>query len=147
MIRFSVYGIPVPQGSTRALVTKSGRAIVTNANSNRLALWRNDVVAAASTARGDSPTMTGATWVDAVFYLPRPKAHYRTGANANLLRDAAPARPAKMPDLDKLIRAVLDALTVSGVIDDDGQVVTLNVSKRYATNTMRPGVSVVVLAA
>jgi Holliday junction resolvase RusA-like endonuclease len=45
-----------------------------------------------------------------------------------------------MPDLDKLIRAILDALT--GVVwRDDGQVVDIVASKVYADT---PGVDVVI---
>jgi len=145
MIEFSVGGIPVPQGSTRALVTKAGRAIVTNSNSNRLALWRNDVVAAASRTLGDRPAIAAPVAVVLWFYLPRPKSHYRTGTNAHLLRDNAPELPAKTPDIDKLIRAILDGLTVAGVIADDSLVCSLHASKEYADGAMRPGVRVGVL--
>jgi crossover junction endodeoxyribonuclease RusA len=145
MIEFSVYGAPVPQGSTRALVTKGGRAIVTNSNSNRLALWRNDVVAAAVKAIGDAPPIDVPVGVVVWFFMPRPKSHYRTGANAHVLRDNAPALPAKMPDLDKLIRAILDALTVSGAIADDALVCSIHASKEYADGAMCPGVRIGVL--
>ncbi len=43
------------------------------------------------------------------------------------------------PDLDKLERAILDALTKSGVIKDDALVVDLVASKHYADEN-RPGV-------
>jgi Holliday junction resolvase RusA-like endonuclease len=64
--------------------------------------------------------------VRVAFRLPRPKGHYgRRG-----LRPSAPAYPNVMPDLDKLARAILDALT--GIVwRDDAQVVRLDVEKIY----------------
>lgn len=53
------------------------------------------------------------------FHLPRPKGHYRTGANAHLLRDSAPEQPSVKPDLDKLVRSTMDGLSEAGVWHDD----------------------------
>jgi crossover junction endodeoxyribonuclease RusA len=49
--------------------------------------------------------------------------------------------PVHRPDLDKLVRAVLDALTGS-IIIDDSQVVSLVATKEWETNG--PGVMVMV---
>jgi len=38
----------------------------------------------------------------------------------------------RKPDLDKLVRATLDALTTCGLLADDGQVCRLSSAKRYA---------------
>jgi crossover junction endodeoxyribonuclease RusA len=43
--------------------------------------------------------------------------------------------PATRPDVDKLARCVLDALTASGCIKDDGQVTTLIARKVYPGQT------------
>ena len=57
-----------------------------------------------------------------VFTFARPKGHYRTGRNAHLLRDSAPARPHGMPDLSKILRSTEDAL--KGIVwHDDARVV------------------------
>lgn len=69
-------------------------------------------------------TLTGPVALEVTFTLPRPKAHYRTGRNSHLLRDNAPHRPDRLPDLDKLLRSTMDALTAAGVWADDAQVVT-----------------------
>jgi len=61
-----------------------------------------------------------------VFQFVRPKSHY-TAKGA--LRDAAPRHVGK-PDIDKLCRAVLDALTGIAYADDS-QVVALDASKVY----------------
>jgi len=77
--------------------------------------------------------------VRATFFLPRPKSHYRTGRHSQLLREAAPARPATTPDLDKLIRSTLDALGSAGVYRDDSQIVSVTAAKVYADFVRPPG--------
>jgi crossover junction endodeoxyribonuclease RusA len=67
----------------------------------------------------------------AVFSLPRPKGHYRTGRNAHLLKESAPNFPAGRPDLDKLLRALLDGLTAGGAWLDDSQVAQLAATKEW----------------
>jgi Holliday junction resolvase RusA-like endonuclease len=66
-----------------------------------------------------------------MFFLPRPKGHFGTGKNSAKLKASAPLAPAVKPDLDKLVRAVLDALT-GVVFRDDCQVAGLSCSKLYA---------------
>ncbi|RLD57081.1 MAG: hypothetical protein DRI97_06145 [Bacteroidetes bacterium] len=48
--------------------------------------------------------------VKLTFCFSRPKGHYRTGANAHLLRDVAPKWHTGKPDIDNLIKFVADAL-------------------------------------
>lgn len=67
-------------------------------------------------------------WVTLRFYLPRPKHHY----GAKGLRDSAPTSHTSKPDLDKLVRAVLDAVTDAKVWVDDAHVVRVVASKEYA---------------
>ena len=66
--------------------------------------------------------------------LLRPRAHYRTGRNAHLLRDDAPEYPIgrNSGDVDKFARLCLDACTDAGVWADDCQAVVVTVAKRYA---------------
>lgn len=74
--------------------------------------------------------MLGPLTVHATFTFPRPKAHYRTGKNASLLRDDAPEYHTSAPDLDKLQRALGDAMT--GVVyRDDKQIAQWAVVKVY----------------
>lgn len=140
---FFVPGIPRPQGSKRYL----GHGKMVEAGSKHLAPWRADVRAAAEQALGDDGP--GALWdqpvkVQLIFWLPRPKAHFGSGRNANKVKPSAPRWPAGRPDLDKLARAVLDAIT-GVVIADDSTVVDLCLRKRYAHNGgPRFGVSVTV---
>lgn len=135
MLSFQAHGIPAPKGSTRAFV-RGRRAIVT-ADNARTKPWESVVAHAALDAMGGERAMlTGPLRVELDFCVPRPK---------KLLRcDGTPLDPSHLPitrpDLDKLVRAVLDALTVAGVWIDDAQVVTVRASKTYGA----PGVSVLV---
>lgn len=125
MMQFFAAGIPVAQGSKRHV----GKGIMVEASKN-LKPWRDTLITAAMNAEGTS-VYFGPVAVDLTFFFPRPKSHYGTGMNATLLKSSAPEWKASAPDLDKLCRAVLDALTQAGVLRDDAIVVTLNAGKLY----------------
>lgn len=134
---FEVAGEPRPQGSKQAYVVK-GRAIVTERGRATLGPWRAQI---AATAAGllEEP-LTGPLAVCLAFTFTRPKSHYRTGRHAAELRDDAPRAHSTRPDVDKLARAVLDALT--GIaFRDDGQVSELSATKRFSD---RAGVTVTI---
>lgn len=124
-----MYGTPAPQGSKRHV--GGGRMVE---SSKLVKPWREAVVHAVIEARRaiGHTTILDAVTVLATFYVKRPKSHFRTGANSHLLRDGAPAYPQTKPDLDKVVRATLDALTTAEAYRDDAQVVRLNVTKAYA---------------
>jgi Holliday junction resolvase RusA-like endonuclease len=122
----TVPGHAQPQGSTRAFV-RGGRAIVTSANP-KLADWRARVAGALWVA---APPATGAVVVQLAFDLARPKSVRRTHATTR-------------PDLDKLVRAMLDAGTEAGVWRDDAQVVEVVATKQYTS--LAPCVRMTVLA-
>lgn len=132
-LQIHVVGVPAPQGSHRAFVVK-GRAVVTQDN-KRTRPWRQDVTAAVVNAMAEVAGFepyTGPVRVTVDFFMPRPRYHFRTGKRANELRPDAPGHVDKKPDVDKLARSILDALTSSAVFRDDAQVAELVVSKRYA---------------
>jgi crossover junction endodeoxyribonuclease RusA len=105
--------------------------------------WRTDIRAAARDAMLDDLPMTGPVAVSLTFRLKRPGSHYRSGAHAGTLKANAPLVPITRPDIDKLSRAVLDAL--KGITwGDDSQVVQKVATKRYANPGERVGVDVVV---
>ena len=138
-IEFRVYGVPAPGGSKKAFyIKKLGRAIVTDA-CKRNKPWRADVAAAAMEAY-QGPLLTGPINLTVEFIMPRPKYHYRTGRGAGEMKPDAPCKHIKRPDVDKLSRAVMDALT-KVVWLDDSQVCDKTVSKRYGE---RPGARVVI---
>ncbi len=124
VIRFEVRGLPVPQGSTRAWVLH-GKPVITS-SAKGLGTWRRLVADVAQNHAPKEP-WEGPVEIELEFGLPKPK--------------SAPKRkrvwPDKRPDLDKLTRAVLDALTYV-VFADDSQVVRIHASKDYGP----PGVVV-----
>ncbi len=133
-ICFEVPGEPVPQGSGRPIRAGNGRTYVI-ADSGRLRPWRDAVTWHARRASAGRPPLAGAVAVELAFTFIRPRWHYgRRG-----LRPSAPLGHAVRPDLDKLARAVLDALVGAGVIRDDAQVAELHATKGYGE---RPGLAV-----
>ena len=111
MISFRVDGVPVPQGSMRVY-----NGNIVHSQGAALATWRSAVAIAAKQA-GCVP-LPGSVRLDLLFGMPKPRTVKRTF-------------PSVAPDLDKLIRAVLDALTAIAYLDD-GQVIDINASKVYA---------------
>ena len=125
-IVFTVRGVAAPQGSTRAFVVK-GRAITTN-KTPALTAWRQAI---AEEARKVAPPalLEGAVKVSCFFRFVPPKSRRKQGMTHF-----------QRPDIDKLLRAVLDACT--GVLwHDDAQVQVLRGQKVYLDP---PGVEVVV---
>lgn len=133
MLTINVIGTPAPQGSKKAYVV-NGHASLTE-SSAKVKPWRQDVVAAIHDVLAIEDWWAippGAVDVTIVFYIARPGYHFRTGRYANELKPNAPTYVDKKPDLDKLVRSTLDAMTTSAVIRDDAQVARLAVEKRYA---------------
>jgi Holliday junction resolvase RusA-like endonuclease len=79
--------------------------------------------------KGDPP-LVGPVLVEAEFVFPRPKSHYRTGKFERELREEAPVYHTNMPDLDKLQRAIGDALAHT-ILRDDKQIAAWHVRKLY----------------
>jgi len=118
-VRFTVYGIARPKGSTRAFMPKGARFPIVTSDNKSVRGWEESVRAAIQQHCADT-FFHGPVAVRIVFELPRPKTlPKRVTAHV------------KKPDLDKLARGSLDAM--KGVLwNDDAQVVELQVSKRYA---------------
>lgn len=128
---FTVTGTAAPQGSKKAFVR--GKHAVLVESSDAVKPWRQDVVAAAEQAMlavGWIP-LDGPITVAVTFLLRRPP--------------SIPKRrlfPHTKPDLDKLIRSTLDALTTAGAIVDDARAVDLMLRKRYAAAGQATGASI-----
>lgn len=133
---FDVRGIPAPKGSARA-ISRGGRAFLVPGSSDvgkrKMQAWSGAVYAAAFQAvqGGRGMFRDAALTVAVVFRMPRPDGHWRKGKHGEALKPSAPAFPSVKPDVDKLARTTLDALT--GIVwDDDSRIVVLNVAKVYA---------------
>lgn len=129
-------GVPVPKGSTRAFkLPHSDRVVTTASNNTKLKPWAASVTCG---VQGSGFKLNeGPVRVSLEFRLVRPKGHMGKKG----LKPTAPEHPGTKPDLDKLARAVLDALT--GVaFRDDSQVVRLEASKVYDDTGTGPGVEI-----
>jgi crossover junction endodeoxyribonuclease RusA len=123
-----VEGSPVPQGSFRHI--GNGRIIAANPKLNA---WRQTIADQVS-EKTAVRLIDGFCRVDLVFTLPRPKSVPKTRR----------ARPTTKPDLDKLVRAALDAISLPKYVQlltDDSIVTDLHAAKRYADHTP-PGVRI-----
>ena len=131
-MNFFVPGLPKPQGSKRAFVVK-GRPVLAESAGQPLKDWRAVVALAAMNQMAGSPPLDGPVLVRLGFYLPRPKSHPKTKITY----------PTSRPDIDKLARSVLDALTHI-CFSDDAQVVHLEARKWWADggNSVGVGISV-----
>lgn len=138
MIRFEVMGTPTPKGSMRAVARFRRAFVIPGGDSEtrkRLVTWDQNVreaVKSAAIAAGydlETPAFPdGPVSVILSFRLRRPKGHW----NKSGLSPKAPRLPAVKPDLDKLERAILDAMT--GIAyGDDAQVCEVIKNKTYAT--------------
>ena len=126
--RCIVRGTPAPQGSKRHV----GHGVMVE-SSKRLPAWRTLVTDEAWAARHGAPTILGPVRLVVTFGFRRPRGHFGTGRNAEILRAGAPPYPTgrNIGDLSKHIRAVEDALTDAGVWNDDDQVVAIMASKEW----------------
>ena len=126
-----VLGTPVPQGSAKAFV-RGKRAIVTHDNA-ATEPWRDSVKAHARKVVGPEIRYTRpqAVHLAVEFVMPR---------RASAPKRSTPPHTRK-PDLDKLVRAVGDALT--GVVyEDDSQVTGIDACKREAEIGEQPKASI-----
>jgi len=123
MILLNIYGVPAPQGSKRHV--GGGRMIEA---SKKVGPWRAAIILEVQRRGLDTAKINDPIAVELTFYRPRPKSH--TNARGALKLNA-PQFPATIPDLDKLARSTLDALTMSGLITDDARVVELNAAKVF----------------
>lgn len=126
-LSFRVAGNAAAQGSMRSV--GNGRMV---SMSKKLPGWRKAVIAAAQDAAGPGwEPLDGPLTVHLHVFLARPKTTKYPGV------------PAGTPDLDKLQRAVGDALTLAGAISDDARIVSWHAHKRWAVGC-EPGARITV---
>lgn len=110
MITFFVPGVPTSQGSKRIVGGRRGRGTLRVVEATKgLRAWRRAAAEMAMVVRKgrcfDEPV-----WLALTFLLPRP-------------RKPRWEVPASAPDLDKLVRAIGDALVVGGLLANDARIV------------------------
>lgn len=135
-ICFSVRGLPAPQGDLKAGII-AGHAHLYHRSSGPLGDWRHAIASAAQPFAPKAP-WDGPVSLVLRFRLPLPKSRPTT-AGRGKEKHRIRVYPDRRPDVDKLIRAVLDSLT-HVIFADDSQVVRITASKDYGA----PGVQVTV---
>lgn len=134
-LRFFVPGIPQPQGSKRGFVTATGKVNLVESAAG-VKPWRSDVKVFAADAMSGRTLLTGPVFLHCNFVMKRPLSTPKT----------KPTPPAtKKPDLDKLLRAIGDALKGT-VYAEDSLIVELIGTKRIAEEGEQPGVTIKVTA-
>jgi crossover junction endodeoxyribonuclease RusA len=127
-IELNIFGLPTPQGSKKLM-----RGRIIEASGVKLKVWRK-AIAAACVEYENQNILLGAIKVNVDFYMPRPP-------SVKISKRALPIVP---PDLDKLVRGLLDGIGQSEVIwGDDSQVVVLHATKYYA-DEREPGAEVTI---
>lgn len=121
-----VPGIAITKGSKTLSRTKSGRYFMREANSGKLTRWMN--VIGMEARRQMRRPFQGAIALTCEFFFVKPKSVRRRSL------------PHVKPDLDKLVRAVNDALE-SIAFDNDSRVTTIRAIKRYSD---KPGVRITI---
>ena len=129
-LEIEVLGLPAPQGSKRVY---NGRVV--EAAGQKLKIWRKAIAAACVEARKDNNIFfSGPVHVRVTFHLPRPK-------TVTLEKRLHPTVP---PDLDKLLRGLLDGIGQSEMVwGDDSQVIDITACKRYCSNR-QPGANIII---
>jgi Holliday junction resolvase RusA-like endonuclease len=123
-VSLSVTGDPASQGSHAIM---HGRIVQVNSSKHKA--WRKAIVQEAiATLPDDWTPIDEPCELIVNFYLPKPKTVDRQ-------------LPSVSPDLDKLIRAVGDSLTDSGVVIDDSRIVRISARKLYAEG-IAPGATI-----
>lgn len=115
MLKLFVEGIPKPL--PRARVISKGGKVWAYTPKNYLEEWHNKVLESVKQQHKDCKTEE-AVKVSVEFRFPLPKVQRR--------------QCTKRPDLDNLVKGVLDALSKANVWKDDAQVVEIEARKTYA---------------
>jgi crossover junction endodeoxyribonuclease RusA len=123
-LSFRVNGLPAPQGSKRHV--GNGRMIEA---SKKVGPWRAAVFEAVASL--DFEPFANECSIEIVFYLEKPKTVKRI-------------LPTVPPDLDKLIRGLLDALTLAHVWLDDALAVDITAVKIYSSEDKQPGAEITI---
>ena len=126
-----VRGVPAPQGSKTAGITNVGKPFLRDANPTTLMAWRTAINFVLQDKWTGSP-WEGPVVVDLAFTLLRPPS----------VSAKRRPHPGVIPDLDKLARAALDAMT--GIcFKDDAQVVEIAAVKGYDDEGDGPGLGII----
>lgn len=124
MITFTVYGIPVPQGSKVPVKNAVGRIVGSReSNASRLRPWRQEVADGAQAMADKHGCLDGPLKLVVTFRFPMPK----SAPKVDRVRGWRPK--STTPDADKILRAVGDAMKAGGLVVDDARFADIHVRK------------------
>lgn len=122
VFEIAVPGRPRPKGSMRAVQNRAQTGAYLIHDNKRTKPWQRDIEKAARLFFCGDPLASGIK-LEIAFWFHKPA----------LATKKNRPYPTVKPDLDKLTRTVLDAL--SGIVYlDDCQVISIDVTKRYSTD-------------
>ena len=75
--------------------------------------------------------------LEVLFVFPRPKGHFGTGKNLNVIKQSAPTYHTKKPDCDNCIKFIKDCLN-GEAYKDDSQICFISAGKEYAKEGSQP---------
>ena len=120
-LELTVMGEAKPQGSKRGFVTKTGKVALVEMAGNALKLWREAIAmtAQSETKKQNWEITDQPVSMEVIFYMKKPQ-------KPNFVL------PGVRPDIDKLLRALLDGLTQAKTVYlVDSQLCFLDVRKLY----------------
>lgn len=117
-VSFRVIGLPAPQGSK----TRMPNGFMVEAGRKKLEPWRTAVANAAREQQEQHGTIDEPVTVRVTFTMPPTKS------------DPHRYRHTTKPDLDKLVRALLDSLVHAQLLRDDSLAFRIHATKTYATS-------------
>lgn len=132
-IVFTVIGLPAPQGSKTRMPNGAMIEAASQTGRDNLRSWRDSVTTACrGCPQRPAVPLDEPVRVTIEFLFPASKSKpYRH-------------HHAQKPDLDKLVRATLDAVRLGGLIVDDALVSNLSTTKRWCRPGEVPGARIVV---
>lgn len=134
MVNFSIEANPVPKGRPRFRRTKT---FITTYTPKKTLDFEDLVRQHAKEAMGPTDLLETPVWIALYFRLPIPASYSKKRSEACL---NGSEKPIKRPDLDNLIKSVLDGM--NGVVfKDDSQITVMHCTKVYSNV---PGVNIVV---
>jgi Holliday junction resolvase RusA-like endonuclease len=127
-ITFTVIGLPAPQGSKTRMPNGAMVEAASKTGRDNLRSWRDSVITACREAAGRPVEPLGEpvrVVIDFLFPASKSKPYRH--------------HHAQKPDLDKLVRATLDAMRLGGLIADDALVCSLSATKGWCSVGEVPG--------
>lgn len=129
-IEFTVLGKPKAQPRSKAR-WRPGMEHASIYTPGTAEEWKGWCYLAAKEHVPEKP-LGGPLAVSVNFWFARPLAHFGTGRNEGKLKVTAPGWHISTPDLDNLVKAVLDACTQVGFWTDDRVVASLQMEKWWS---------------